>query len=456
MSVPRAIDRVRLQQLHVRETQAFIDTHPRSAELYARARTSLLGGVPMNWMKKWAGPFPVFVKSAQGAHFTDVDGHDYIDLCLGDTGAMTGHSPSVVADAVARRVHQGITLMLPTEDSIWVGEELRRRFGLPYWQFTLTATDANRFAIRIAREITQRTKILVFNYCYHGTVDESFATIVDAGTGRVGSRRGNIGPPVNPSETTCVVEFNDVTALDAALRRHDVACILAEPAMTNVGIILPDDGYWPAVRLLARRYGSLLITDETHTICAGPGGCTREWNLDPDFVVLGKPIGGGIPGATYGCSEEVAQRISARIHLEDCDVGGIGGTLAGNALSLAAMRATLEHVLTPTAYERMIPLALRFADGVGSQIRQSNLPWSVTRLGCRAEYTFAQHGPRNGGESYAASDFELERFLHLYALNRGVLLTPFHNMALMCPDTTASDIDAHTKLFAEATRELTA
>ena len=449
------IDRARLHDLQARETQRFVADHPQSAALYQRAQSSLLGGVPMNWMKKWAGPFPIFVRSAQGAHFTDVDDRDYIDLCLGDTGAMTGHSPPIVADAIARRVREGITLMLPTEDSLWVGEELRRRFGLPYWQFALTATDANRFAIRIAREITQRPKILVFNYCYHGTVDESFATITDATSGIVGPRRGNIGPPVNPAETTRVVEFNDLAALEAALQHHDVACVLAEPAMTNVGIILPDEGYWRAARELTRRYGSLLIADETHTICAGLGGCTHEWNLDPDLLVFGKPIGSGIPGATYGCTEEVAQRICARIHLEDCDVGGIGGTLAGNALSLAAMRATLEHVLTPAAFKHMIPLAQRFADGVATHIRATQLPWSVTRLGCRAEYTFTQRQPRNGAESYAASDFELERFLHLYALNRGVLLTPFHSMALMCPATTESDIDTHTQIFADATRELT-
>jgi glutamate-1-semialdehyde 2,1-aminomutase len=447
------IERAKLQSLHHREKQRFVAEHPNSAELYRRAQNSLLGGVPMNWMKKWAGAFPIFVKSAKGAHFTDVDDRDYVDLCLGDTGAMTGHSPDIVADAVARRVKEGITLMLPTEDSLWVGEELKRRFGLPYWQFTLTATDANRFAIRIAREITQRPKILVYHYCYHGTVDESFATLRD---GVVGPRRGNIGPAVNPAETTRVVEFNDLPALEEALKHHDVACVLAEPAMTNVGIILPDDGYWKSARELTRRYGTLLIVDETHTICAGPGGCTAEWKLDPDLLVFGKPIGSGIPGGTYGCTEEVAKRISAHIQLEDCDVGGIGGTLAGNALSLAAMRATLDHVLTPAAFARMIPLAKRFNDGVAENIRAVGLPWNVIRLGCRAEYTFCQKPPRNGGESAAAADFELERFLHLYALNRGVLLTPFHNMALMCPATTEADIDLHTKIFAAAVRELTA
>jgi len=447
-----SIDRRKLHTLYPREEKRFIAEHPRSAELYRRAQNSLLGGVPMNWMKKWAGAFPVFVKTAHGAHFTDADGREYVDLCLGDTGAMTGHSPAIVAEAVARRVREGITLMLPTEDALWVGEELKRRFSLPYWQFTLTATDANRFAIRIAREITQRPKILVYHYCYHGTVDESFAALHH---GVVGPRRGNIGPPVNPAETTRVVEFNDLAALEAALQHHDVACVLAEPAMTNVGIILPDDGYWKSARELTRRYGTLLIADETHTICAGPGGCTREWRIDPDLLVFGKPIGSGIPGAAYGCTEEVAQRIAARIQLEDCDVGGIGGTLAGNALSLAAMRATLEHVLTPAAFAHMIPLAKRFNDGVAENIRVAGLPWNVTRLGCRAEYTFTQRPPRNGGESAAAADFELERFLHLYALNRGVLLTPFHNMALMCPATTEADIDLHTKIFGAAVCELT-
>lgn len=446
-----AIDRNQLKNLQEREARRFVTDHPRSAELYRRAQDSLLGGVPMNWMKKWAGAFPVFVTKAKGAHFQCVDGHDYVDLCLGDTGAMTGHSPDIVAEAVARRLREGITLMLPTEDSLYVGEDLKKRFGLPYWQFALTATDANRFSIRIAREITQRSKILVFHYCYHGTVDETFAALHD---GAVGPRRGNIGPPVNPAETTRVVEFNDLNALEGALKHHDVACILAEPAMTNVGIILPDKDYWKQACDLARRYGAIFIADETHTICAGPGGCTAEWKLNPDMLVFGKAIGSGIPGAAYGCSEEVAQRISARIHLEDCDVGGIGGTLAGNALSLAAMRATLEHILTKENFEKMIPLAARFNDGVSAVIKKHELPCNVQRLGCRAEYTFCERPPRTGGESAAAADFELERFLHLHALNRGVLLTPFHNMALMCPDTSSEDIECHTRVFSEAAAEL--
>jgi len=420
--------------------------------LYARAQKSLLGGVPMNWMKKWAGKFPVFVAEAHGAHFQDVDGHDYIDLCLGDTGAMTGHSPSPAAAAIARQANHGITLMLPTDDAAWVGEELTRRFGLPYWQFTLTATDANRFAIRIAREITQRPKILVFNYCYHGTVDETYISLHN---GTAGPRRGNIGPPINPVETTRVVEFNDLAALERELAHRDVACILAEPVLTNVGIVHPEPGYWEKAAALARKFGTLLIIDETHTICTGPGGYTRAHGLKPDLFVIGKPIASGVPAATYGCTADVAQKITSRIHVEDCDTGGIGGTLAGNALSLAAIRATLEHVLTPAAFAYMIPLAEQFADGVTKSIAEAALPWHVARLGCRAEYLFLPHPLRNGGEAAAAMDFELERFMHLYALNRGILLTPFHNMALMSPATSAADIDQHTKVFTAAVHELT-
>ena len=449
----RQINRTQLAALMSREEKNFISAHPKSAALYERAQRSLLGGVPMNWMKKWAGKFPVFVAEAHGAHFTDVDGHEYVDLCLGDTGAMTGHSPAPAVEAIARQSKRGITLMLPTEDALWVGEELARRFGLPFWQFTLTATDANRFSIRIAREITGRQKILVYNYCYHGSVDESFISLIE---GVAGPRRGNIGPPVNPAETTRVVEFNDLAALEAALAHRDVACILAEPVMTNVGIVHPDRGYWQSAAEIARRHGTLLIIDETHTICAGPGGYAREHAIRPDLFVIGKPIASGLPAGTYGCSAEVAEKITHRIHLEDCDTGGIGGTLAGNALSLAAIRATLEHVLTPQAFARMIPLAQRFAKGVADAIEAARLPWHVTRLGCRAEYLFGPHPPRNGAEAAAAADFDVERFMHLYALNRGVLLTPFHNMALMSPATTEADVDLHTRLFESAVRDLAA
>jgi len=429
-----------------------VDDNPKSKSLFERARKSLLGGVPMNWMAKWAGAFPPFVREAQGAHFYDVDGHRYVDFCLGDTGAMTGHSPSSTVKAIEQQSRRGITLMLPSEDAIFVGEELQKRFGLPCWQFALTATDANRFSIRLARHITGRPKILVFNWCYHGSVDESFITLHENGEAR--ARRGNIGPPVDPSVTTKVVEFNDLAALENALSAQDVACVLAEPALTNVGIVHPEPGFHDALRAITRRTGTLLIIDETHTICAGPGGYTRAENLAPDFIVFGKPIGGGVPGAAYGFTEQIAQLFLERQSLEDCDTGGIGGTLAGNALSLAAMKATLSSVLTKEAFDRMIPLAERWSSGVQKAISEFEIPWHVTRLGCRAEYLFSSRVPKNGTEAHNAMDFELERFMHLYAMNRGILLTPFHNMALMSPQTENEDVDKHTRVFREAVREL--
>jgi glutamate-1-semialdehyde 2,1-aminomutase len=435
-----------------REQQRFIQTHPKSKALFERAGKSLLAGVPMNWMVKWAGEFPPFVREAQGAQFYDADGNRYVDFCLGDTGSMTGHSPSALLRAIEAQSKRGITLMLPSEDALFVAEELQKRFALEYWQFALTATDANRFSIRLARQITGRPKILVFNWCYHGTVDECFITRQDDGTSR--ARSGNIGPPVDPSVTTKVVEFNDVEALEAALAPGDVACVLAEPAMTNVGIVHPEPGYHAALRELTRKHGTLLIIDETHTICAGPGGMTRAEKLEPDILVFGKAIGGGIPGAAYGFTREVASRIQECQSLEDCDVGGIGGTLAGNALSLAAMRAILTSVLTEQAFARMIPLAERWTKGVQSAIERCGMPWHVTRLGCRAEYLFSSESPVNGKEAHDAMDFELERFMHLYAMNRGILLTPFHNMALMSPQTEADDVDLHSKVFREAVTEL--
>jgi glutamate-1-semialdehyde 2,1-aminomutase len=449
----KAIDRQRLKSLMQREQQRFVNERPKSKALFERAGKSLLGGVPMNWMIKWAGAFPPFVREAQGAHFYDVDGHRYIDFCLGDTGAMTGHSPFATVKAVEEQMKRGITLMLPTEDSIFVAEELQQRFGLPYWQFALTATDANRFAIRLARQITKRPKILVFNWCYHGTVDESFITL---NNGVAQARRGNIGPPVDPAVTTKVVEFNDLAALEQALAPGDIACVLAEPVMTNVGIVHPEAGYHKGLRELTEKFGSLLIIDETHTICAGPGGYTRAENLDPDFFIFGKAIAGGVPGAAYGFTEAVAHAINKDQNLEDCDTGGIGGTLAGNALSLAAMRATLTKVLTKDAFARMTPPAERWAAGVQKAIADLGVPWHVTRLGCRAEYQFSPTAPKNGGQAHDAMDFELERFMHLYAMNRGILLTPFHNMALMSPQTDPDDVDQHTRVFGEAIKELVA
>ncbi|MGH3330893.1 MAG: aspartate aminotransferase family protein [Nocardioidaceae bacterium] len=444
------IDRTRLRTLHRLEEQRFVDEHPRSAALAEEARHSLLAGVPMPWMTRWPGPFPLFFETAAGARFTDVDGREYVDFCLGDTGAMTGHALPGVAETIHQRARTGITTMLPSTDAAWVGEELRRRFGLPRWQLAMSATDANRFALRFARHLTGRPKVCVMDWCYHGTVDETLA-VLDGDA--VVPRPGAMGPPVDVALTTKVVPFNDVTALEKALRPGDVAAVLMEPALTNIGIVLPEEGYLDAVRDVTRRTGTLLVIDETHTLCAGPGGCTGAWGLDPDMVVVGKPIGGGVPAAAYGVSQGIADVLGKRMESHDIDVAGVGGTLTGNALALAAVRQTLSTALRQEDFDTAVPLAESWAAGVAATISELGLPWHVQRLGCRAEYWFCPP-PRTGADAAAATDEELEAFMHLWALNRGVLLTPFHNMALLSPHHTEADIDQHTRSFREAVEAL--
>jgi glutamate-1-semialdehyde 2,1-aminomutase len=449
------VDRERLGRLIERERVTYAGRHPASRDAFAAAGANLLGGVPMTWMRMWPGGFPLYLASAHGAWLTDIDGHEFIDFCLGDTGAMAGHSPAAVQAAVARRCGElgGATTMLPTPDAAWVAAELTRRFGPTHWSFTLTATDANRWAIRLARQVTRRPKILVFSYCYHGSVDETFIVL---GPGGPQSREGNVGAPVDPRETTRVAEFNDLAGLERELAAGDVAVVLMEPALTNIGIVLPEPGYLDAVRELTRSSGTLLINDETHTFSAGPGGCTRAWNLDPDIVTIGKSIAGGIPAAAFGLSAGLADRILRDETADIIDTGGVGGTLAGNALSVAAMRAALEQVLTDAAFATMIALADRYTAGVRGVIETRALPWNIVQLGARAEYRFCPRPPRTGGESDAAADPQLDEYLHLYTVNRGVLLTPFHNMALMCPATTEADVDAHTVVFAAAADDLLA
>jgi glutamate-1-semialdehyde 2,1-aminomutase len=444
------IDRDRLTSLRADEERRFVETHPRSQELSTQAHDSLLAGVPMPWMTRWAGSFPLFVESASGARLTDVDGVEYVDLCLGDTGAMTGHALPAVAEAVSRRASSGLTTMLPSDDAIWVSQELTRRFGLPQWQFAMTATDANRFVLRFARHLTGRPRIAVMEWCYHGTVDEAFATLDGD---RVVPRPDLLGPPVDVALTTAVVPFNDADALDRRLAQNDVACLLMEPALTNIGIVLPDEGYLAAVREITRRHGVLLINDETHTLCAGPGGATAAWGLDPDFLVVGKPIGGGVPIAAYGMTAEVADALRGPMLGHGIDVAGVGGTLTANGLALAASRAALSTALRAEDFAMAIPLAERFTTGVHEVIEQCGLPWHVQRLGCRAEYWFCPP-PRNGADAAAAIDDDLEGFFHLYALNRGVLLTPFHNMALFSPHHSEADVDRHTEVFAGAVEAL--
>lgn len=447
------IDRNRLETLFDRERAEFERTHPKSKEAYEKAQ-HLFGKVPMTWMNKKAGGFPIYLDKAQGNRVWDIDGNEYIDFALGDTGSMAGHSAPEVVAAIEKRVKDqgGLTTMLPTEDAEWVGAELTRRFGMDKWSFSLTATDANRWAIRLVRALTGRPKILFHSYCYHGSVDESLIVVGPDGHGM--SRPGNVGSPVEVTETSRVAEFNDLEMLERELANEDVAAVLIEPALTNIGIVLPEPGYLEGVRELTRKYGTLLIIDETHTFSAGYGGMTRRDNLEPDIVIIGKSIGGGIPTGAYGLSAEFAEKALSRDDLDLIDMGGVGGTLAGNPLSVAAMRATLENVLTEEAFENMIATATVFNDGVQELFDKYDLPWSINQLGARAEYRFAKPYPRNGTEAHEAADGDLEDFLHLYLANRGIMLTPFHNMALMCPTTTVEDVQKHHKVFEEAIREL--
>ena len=449
------IDRARLQDALHEERTTYTARSPRSRELYDQA-DHLFGRVPMTWMNKWSGGYPLYLATAHGNRITDVDGNEYVDFALGDTGAMAGHSPEATVKAVHQRigVEGGITTMMPSADAEWVAADLTRRFGLPLWSFALTATDANRWALRLARMVTGRPKVAAFSFCYHGSVDETFVQMGADGTTEL--RRGNVGAPSPIADTTRAMEFNDLDSVERALAHGDVAVLITEPALTNIGIVLPEPGFLDGVAALCKKYGTLLLIDETHTISAGPGGCTRAWGLEPDILVIGKSIGGGIPTGTYGITERIADMVKDHPDADLIDVGGVGGTLAGNVLSTAAMRATLSEVLTDAAFEHMIALATRFTEGVVATLEEYDVPWSISQLGARAEYRFARPAPRTGTESAHAEDDHLDEYLHLFMANRGVLMTPFHNMALMCPTTTSADVDLHTKLFAEAVRRLVA
>ncbi len=445
-STRSGIDWARAQALLQAERASFVARNPHSQALAGRASQHLMFGVPLHWMNDWGTPFALHVAQAAGAHVLDVDGHDLSDFCLGDSGAMFGHSPTPVARSVARQAAHGLTAMLASADAAAVGELLSERFGLPFWQLAMTATDANRFVLRWLRAASGRRKLIVFNGCYHGTVDDVFVDLVE---GIPAQRDSLLGQVHDLTAHTVVVEFNDLAALEAALAQGDVACVLAEPAMTNIGMVLPEPGYWQAAQALIRQHGAALVFDETHTLSCGPGGYAGAQGLQPDAMVLGKPLGGGVPCAAYGFSAEWARRAVQAKQAAPPGHSGIGTTLSGNLLALAAMRATLSELMTGPVYAGMLATACTLADGLRQTIARHRLPWCVTQLGARTEFQFRATPPRNGSEAGAALDTELEHLIHLALLNRGVLITPFHNMMLVCPATSAADVARLLKAFDE-------
>jgi glutamate-1-semialdehyde 2,1-aminomutase len=424
----------------------FARNNPQSKALAVRAQAHMLFGVPMHWIKDWSSPFALTIREARGARMLDADGHSYSDFCLGDTGAMFGHAPPAVARAITQQATRGYTAMLPSEDAVWVAEELARRFGLPFWQFALSASDANRFVLRWLRAASGRSKILVFNGCYHGTVDDVFVDLID---GQARQRDSLLGQVYDLTSQTVVVEFNDLAALDAALAKRDVACVLAEPVMTNIGMVLPQPGYWQAAQEIMRRHGTWLVIDETHTISSGPAGYALAHGIKADALVLGKPIGGGIPCAVYGFTAELAQRVEQAKRAAPAGHSGVGTTLSANMFATAAMRANLAEVMSEQVYQAMFALAGQLAQGLRAIIDRHRLPWCVTQVGARTEFQFAPAPPGNGTQADAMQDVELERIIHLYLLNRGILITPFHNMLLVCPATGSGDVGRFLKVFGE-------
>jgi glutamate-1-semialdehyde 2,1-aminomutase len=452
ISTRDGIDWPRAQAFAQVERKAFSRANPTSAALAERANQHLLFGVPLHWMRDWGTPFALHVAQASGAQVTDVDGHRRVDFCLGDTGAMFGHSPEPVARALAHQATRGFTTMLASEDAAVVGEQLAQRFGLPFWQFAMSATDANRYIVRWIRAATGRRKILVFNGCYHGTIEDVFVDLVD---GQPVQRNSLLGQVHDLTEHTVVVEFNDLAALDAALASGDVACVLAEPVMTNIGMVLPAPGYWAQAQAIIHRHGTLLVMDETHTISSGPGGYSRAHGLSPDALVLGKPVGGGVPCAVYGMSAELAERAVHAKHIAPPGHSGIGTTLTGNMLAMSAMRAALTEVMTEGAYAHMLGLAEQLAAGLRQTLARHGLAWCVTQVGARIEFQFTPTPPTNGTEADRILDGELEHIIHLGLLNRGVMITPFHNMMLISPATDPRDVEHLLHALDEVLAELT-
>jgi glutamate-1-semialdehyde 2,1-aminomutase len=438
----RLVDEKQLEILKKRENESFRKRTPKSRELFGKAQQMLLNGTPTPWMGDWGTEYPIFSDAAVGNRLYDIDGNAYIDFCLGDTGAMFGHSPGPTADIVSKQARRGITTMLPCPEALEIGVELGNRFGLPLWQVAMTATESNRYVIRIARALTGRPKVLSMNESYHGSLDETLPHIGEDGRLCLRSEY-DMNPGVPKEALSRVVEFNDLDALERALAYGDCACAITEPVMTNCGMVLPDKNYLETLRELCTKYGTYLVIDETHTFSFGYGGYTRAFGLKPDFLTLGKSIAGGIPVAVYGFTSEIGDAINASFGRKGVsDPMGISGTLSGNAFAIKAMLETLRNVATPEAFAHMIAKQERLSDGLEEILKRNETPWSLTRSGARCELQFMPKSPKNGAEAKAHFDWELMYYMHIFLSNRGLLITPFHNMMLVPPVATDEDIDA--------------
>ena len=443
----------RLKSFAEAERARYRAARPQSAAAFGAGIDGFLDGVPLHWMRDWPLPFLPLVREAKGAAISDIDGLTLDDFCLGDTGSMFGHSPEPVARAIAAQAANGLTTMLPAEDTLAVGRLLQERFGLPHWQVATTATDANRFALRVARAVTSRSKILVFNGCYHGTVDETFVRIVE---GKAVNRPGLLGEFRDLTAMTRICEFNDVDALEQELAHGDVACVIAEPVMTNSCMVLPEPGFHDALRSLTAKHGTLLLIDETHTISSGLGGYSAVHGLQPDLFVLGKPIAGGVPASIWGMTGDVATRLAGVNARREPGHSGMGTTLSGSALQMAAMRATLEHVMTAQNYAHMERLAARLVAGLSEAIALHRLPWHAVRVGARVEFICAPGPLKNGTEAEAAHAPALEGAIHMALMNRGSLIAPFHNMMLISPATGEAQVERLIAHFGEIAATLAA
>lgn len=430
-----------LARLKRRENERFMKRTKKSKVAFDQGQKMLLNGTPTPWMGDWGTEHPIFVEKAKGNRLLDIDGNEYIDFCLGDTGAMFGHSPDATVKAVDEQVRKGITFMMPTPESLDIGTELGKRFGLPLWQVGMTATEANRYVIRICRALTGRPKVLSMNESYHGSLDETLPHIGDGGELKLRSDY-DMNPGVPKNALSRIVEFNDVDALERELAYEDCACVLAEPVMTNCGMVLPEKGYHEKLRELCTKYGTYLIIDETHTFSNGWSGYTGAYGLKPDFITLGKSIAGGIPVSVYGFTAEIGDAINAAFGRKGVsDPMGISGTLSGNAFAVAAMNRTLKEVATKDAFKKMIAGQERLSDGLDEVLKRNKMPWSLTRSGARCELQFMPTLPRNGSEAKDHFDWELMYYTHSFLSNRGLLITPFHNMMLIPPVAAEEDID---------------